>query len=204
MKLDKKHEYAMVLNKKTDVYHFERCPYAKRMRKSNKARTDDADVIRRHHRPCMYCQTMRFIFGSNRDEYADYLAENKVAYKLDGHWLVLQTEVSFWKVRFDRSRRKFDLYHGNTRPTSDAVYRHYKEDYHKQTDIRDDFSLGQIISYVHKHDVFRMQNYSSYRQMPKGTKKQRKYRQQFKKSKERADRRRVYEIFRQWDERKPA
>ncbi|MBP5261752.1 MAG: hypothetical protein J6Z43_06475 [Clostridiales bacterium] len=175
-----------------DIYHEHDCPYAKRLAKENTRKVDEDYALERELIPCKHCQSLNYIFHSGMDSYVSKMRAKHLSYMLNGNWLLVQTDISFWKIGYDRYSRDFFLFHGNTAPADSTVEVHEKNEYHRQADVMHQDSIAQYLDYIYEHDRFRRGDYSH---PPRGTRKQRNKCARARANLKRAERARVYELI---------
>lgn len=138
---------------------------------------------------CPKCQTISYIFNLSRDSNVTALQENNIQYILKGTGLFLQTESSFWKIKYEFSvgKQGLVLFHGNFKPTSETIQMYKSNCYHKQHDAKEYRTIPQILNYIVEHDKFRGDPTSaSVKRVPKGSKRQKMLRNRMKRSIQRA------------------
>ena len=102
-----------ILDKKTKVYHDDKCPCVAQIDYSNRGIVDLTDTDIPDLIPCKHCRTLTYIFEKNREDYVKQMESMNLSYKLTEHWLLIQPEISFWKIGFDAKKNSFYLFHGN-------------------------------------------------------------------------------------------
>ena len=183
-----------IQDKIRNIYHNPNCPYAKSLAKEDKRTINEHDAFERELIPCRHCQSLSYIFQNHMESYINNLKSKHLSYMLDGNWLLIQTEVSFWKIGYDRYTQKFFLFHGNTAPEDNIVTVHDKQDYHRQSDVMFMRSITEYFDYIYEHDRFRRGDYNC---TPRGTKSQRDKCARAKKNLKKAERARVYALLEQ-------
>ena len=175
-----------------DIYHHNNCPYALRLAKENTRKVNEDYVFDRGLIPCKHCQSLSYIFHNRMESYVNNMRSKNLSYMLDGNWLLIQTDVAFWKIGYDRYSRDFFLYHGNTAPDSSEVKTHEKNEYHRQADAMHRRSLSDYLDYIYEHDRFRRGDYNH---APRGSRNQRSKCARARNNLKRAERARVYALL---------
>jgi len=144
-----------ILNKKTKVYHDAQCKYAAMIEAENKETGYIGKKRRSKLKPCKHCITLKYIFERNKKDYVLLMDSLHLSYKLTQDWLLVQTEIAFWKIGFNAKKNRFILYHGNKSPLTSEVLEHVDSDYHRQKDVKFSCSISRYLNYIYKHDEFR-------------------------------------------------
>lgn len=114
--------------------------------------------------------------------------------------LCLRSEIGFWKILKNKQTGKYILYHLNSRNFSQNVENKFlaRRMFHRQSDVRETESMNFIIDYVYEHDrAKKMMLNNDYRNLPKKTKKQKRYYKKARKMQIRKEINRVNDIFAQ-------
>ena len=85
-------------------------------------------------------------------QFCRYCEENNYQYQLEKDNLLIQTDISFWKVLYLPYRGKFILLHGNHRPNSSEIHPYSDHMYHRQKDVPMKETLGEYLTYIRRHD----------------------------------------------------
>lgn len=112
-------------------------------------------------------------------------------YKTDT--LYLWTDVGFWKVY--EKNGLYKLFHKNQYNKNERFSKKIRGEYHRQTDVKGTKSLEKIIVYVVDHDKAKKVYNGDYRNLPRTTKKQKKYYNQAKKKQTKMSIRRMNYLF---------
>ena len=181
-----------VLDIETDTYHHGKCPLIRTVAKENRRKITVDEVLDLDLKPCEHCQTMGFIFESGKKRYEDNLRSKELSCRLVGNVLLVQSDISFWKIGYDRNKMTFFIYHGNHAPQSSEVETHSKREYHKQKDAPEYYALRDCFTYIYEHDRFRRGDYNG---APRGGREQREKNKRARKNNKRAERKRVYRLL---------
>lgn len=147
---------------------------------------------------CPVCQTISYIFKANEQTNIDVLNELGIQYLLTDKSLYLQTEKSFWKIKYEYpiDKQRLILCHGNFAPTSTKIRKYKSHCYHRQNDALGYRNIPQILNYIVEHDKFRDDPSSAVsKQMPKGGKRQKSMRKHHKNSVQKARIRRTLDLL---------
>ena len=184
----------LILNRTSGIYHSKNCFHAMKIRKKNREKVGIRNIFEDHLTPCKYCQSMKFIFKEHKEGLTGFADERHLTIRRTGNWLLVQTDISFWKIGYCRYNRYFYLYHGNHRPNGE-IRLYNKNEYHRQKDVMNNPSLNWYLDYIYDHDRFRSLGISSVKNLPKATKKQRDFRNRVRNAIRRQETRRVYDIL---------
>ena len=142
-----------VITHKSSVYHIWGCPYLKHADKNHLQILSDYAVKSGQYRPCKYCGYSKNLpFKAQADKLSRYCEENNYQYQLEKDNLLIQTDISFWKVLYLPYRGKFILLHGNHRPNSSEIHPYSDHMYHRQKDVPMKETLGEYLTYIRRHD----------------------------------------------------
>lgn len=181
-----------VLNVATKVYHDSKCPYVSRIRKPHRKSVDLDEVIERRFEACKYCRSMSYIFEKHKQTYEEILNSLNQSYKCTKKWLLIQTEMSFWKIGFDVQNEQFVLFHGNNKPSSNIVTEHKQGEYHRQHDVEYKNTIAEYLNYIHDHDVYEKIGKDNVKGQTHGKRNKRGIKKRIRNKQKRAERLKVY------------
>lgn len=190
------------------IYHRTGCPHLQAISQDNIMYVSDArtEKFARYYKPCKYCygiEKSEYIF---RNRIENLAASHNLDIKIGTYPVIcyIKSQVGFWKVILSSEDGKVGhlLYHRNEYHKEWPIWRLEKGEYHRQTDVRDNASLGVILSYIEDHDKAKRIANGNYKQLPRDTKKQKKYYKMAKSNESRKEQQRVQEILNQWDREK--
>lgn len=118
-----------------------------------------------------------------------------LSYKLTQGWLLVQTEIAFWKIGFNAKKNRFILYHGNKSPLTSEVLEHVDSDYHRQKDVKFSCSIPRCLNYIYKHDEFRKKGKGNIRVLVHGKRHRLKIQRLLKNKRQRIAIARTYELI---------
>lgn len=189
------------------VYHKRGCMYETRIRYGNRMEMDIREAEENGYCPCRFCAGLR---GSVRcmhrlpdprgrastltewEAWADQGVE--LTYDRRSDTLYARTTKGFWKI-FYREGIGMLLYHRNRYALADATEALKRGDYHRQSDVRPEPAVRKLITYIRRHDTAKEIIDVDYRQLPRNTRKQRKYYRCAEQRAKRAEKRRVRDLF---------
>ena len=184
-----------ILDKKTNVYHDTRCKYAARITADNKETLVLGKKRRSKLKPCKHCITLKYIFERNKKYYVLLMDSLHLSYKLTQDWLLVQTEIAFWKIGFNAKKNRFILYHGNKSPLTSEVLEHVDSDYHRQKDVKFSCSIPRYLNYIYKHDEFRKKGKGNIKVLVHGKRHRLKIQRILKNKRQRVAIARTYELI---------
>ena len=115
----------------------------------------------------------------------------------------ISTENGFWKFFMKKELGKYVLYHRNVYSKDMPFVVATKGDFHRQSDVKADESMANLVKYVIAHDEAKAIIKDDYRKLPKHTKQQKKYYKQAENRNKRQEKRRLYSIFNMLERNNP-
>lgn len=180
------------------VYHRPGCRYAGTIKEGNASyeKPDWAEI--RGYRPCKWCSCMDGKYQIEKKEVGEYLSRNGLVMDKKEHIVYIRSDIGCWKLVYCRKYDTFDLYHRNHADGIVPITDVEMDDYHEQTDSFMFNSIMSAAKYIVKHDqAKKIISNGSYRDLPRSTKKEKKYYQSAKNKAHRNDIRRIEDLFRQ-------
>ena len=184
-----------ILDKRTKVFHDVKCECVAAIDNCDRGMVDLTNTDITGLIPCSHCRTLTYIFEKNSEDYISQMKSMNLTYRLTPYWLLVQTEISFWKIGFDAKRNRFYLFHGNKSPISSEVLDHAHSDYHRQGDVRYAYSITKYLRYIHSHDVYRKREDGDIRVLTYGKRHKNKLAKRIKNKRRRKELARTYEIL---------
>lgn len=181
-----------ILNRATNVYHDSKCPYVARISKTNIKRVNLDEVIEQRFTACKHCRSMSYIFKKNEKTYVKIMKSLNQSFKCLPKWLLVQTEMSFWKIGFDVRKEQFVLFHGNNKPSDNIVAEHKHSEYHRQCDVRNKNMIAEYLNYIHNHDVYRKIGADNVKGLTHSKRHKREIKKRIRNKQKRAERLKVY------------
>ncbi|MGF7012300.1 hypothetical protein M2145_001008 [Lachnospiraceae bacterium PF1-21] len=170
--------YASSKRSKRKVFHYQGCPYEKRLSPANTVYFHtDTDAVDAGYTSCKCCSRMRKLFKTEKEKINRIVATSKLRIRLLGEELYIETPVASWKLVLERQKqgrpKKLVLYHNNSAvyrrlPTENGLARH---NYHLQTDVSKS-TISEYLTYITRHDDWRLEILDDYKKMPNRTRKQ--------------------------------
>ena len=108
--------------------------------------------------------------------------------------LYLRTNMGFWKI-FCRSEMRYVLYHCSCFDSEKPFKTLMHSVFHRQKDVQETDSILSLVHYVIKHDEAKKIMQEDYRNLPRRTKKQKRYYEQAKRKDRRAQIQRLDQLF---------
>ena len=179
------------------IFHRRTCPYALRISDQHRMEISKNWVAVHGYRKCKCCGkpefSIRAILASAQK--TDARRKMKITYQKSTNTLYLRTGIGFWKIFWKEDLEGFLLYHLNWYDAAKSTEELMSRSFHRQSDVKVTGSLVKLLDYVEKHDRAKQIIAKDFKQLPKRTKRQRKY---YKRA-ERADRKkqadRVMDLF---------
>lgn len=188
------------------VYHKRGCIYADRIRYGNRLVLDEGAAEEAGYVTCRFCAGLR---GSVRcmqrrpdprkdspwtewQGWADQGVE--VTYDRQTDTLYARTSRGFWKIYYREGIGNL-LYHANRCTLRDETEQLKRGTFHRQSDVKADPSVSKLLLYIRRHDTAMEIVETDYRQLPRSTRRQRKYYRSAERRVQRAQKRRVNDLF---------
>ena len=180
-----------IKSKESGKYHRPGCKYTNQIYKRNRIELSFDEAKEFGFKPCRHCNNMSFLYQRKIQKLDWYKENRKMDYLFQDGMLYIKTEMGCWKIVYSRGLEEFALYHRNGKQKP-LDFAHPENDrYHRQKDRLYFRDIEQILEYIYEHDKFR----SVEKQGCRITYKNKKYKKQAKKRKERAALRRVDRLF---------
>ena len=182
-------------NSKKKIYHDYGCPYAKIEKGWETASKKTLEG--RGYRPCSWCCGMHGIYLKYKQNRGWQDIHFAFDWKYEGR-ICFRTDNGFWNVR--RSEHgQFWLYHLNGGQFDpDAKDKTLmNRSFHRQKDVKETENLDFILHYIREHDRMKQIMDDDWRNLPKTTKRKRKYYNQARKRANRKAARRLDKLFKQ-------
>ena len=142
-----------VTTHKSPVYHLQGCPYLEKAKKENIQFISNYSAMSGKYRPCRFCTNSKNIaFKAQAEKLSRYCRDNEYQYQIGQKELLIQTDVSYWKVLYLPQRETFILFHGNKKPDSKELQMYEEYMYHRQKDVPMKNTLDEYLSYIRSHD----------------------------------------------------
>lgn len=185
--------------RKSSVYHRYGCRYAERIRYKNQMIVARGDARQQGYRACKCCcglggDLRAQINARNVDKWQETM-HVALTYDKRHDRLFVRTRRGFWQIRSVDGGELYLLYHLNHFDELFTTQYMMKQSFHRQTDVKQTASLGGLIKYIYRHDQAKEIMDVDYRNLPRSTKRQKKYYRQAKKREQRRSIRRVDELF---------
>ena len=143
-------------------------------------------------------ERLSFVPQGFREYYGelDNLCKEKgSAIYLDDCNLYIITEMAAWKFKYDALKEQYKLYHHPFVSEEEKKVRVETLYFHRQKDVPATMSFIKDVNYIFNHDKAKKIMAIDYRNLPKQTKRQKKYYNQTKRRERKKSTRRVLELF---------
>ena len=144
-----------VLSTESKVYHRPGCRYAKRIQVKNSMDMSVDEAKCYGYRPCKCCNTMEYVYES---EWCciDYFRRRKdMEYLFKDGILYIKTNVSCWKLIYNKTTERVMLYHRNRCDKPVDFTKPENEQYHMQKDYANTMKIKPLLIYIYEHDRYR-------------------------------------------------
>lgn len=177
------------------VYHRPECRYARKIYKRNRVQMNWDEAEWKGYRPCKCCDGAAFLYNLELGNIEYFSEQHNLDVDLKDNKIYVRTDVGCWKIIYKRSNQKFILLHRNYVNGRISLDEVDNAPYHRQGDMGDSGSIMKYLKYIQKHDEFKMNMPTDYRQMPQDTKQQKAYYQSAKRRSEKRSARRIDNLF---------
>lgn len=179
------------------VYHRPECRYARKIHKVNRMQMTWEDAEWKGYRPCKCCDGAVFLYSLERDAIENYAEMFRMDVDMKNNKIYIRTNVGCWKIVYIIREQRFILFHKNYVSGRIRLDEVENVSFHRQTDVPEAGSIMKYIKYIRKHDEFKQNLSKDYHQMPRDTKRQKRYYESAKRRAERHSARRVENLFEQ-------
>ena len=175
--------------KKRKIYHKMGCIYAERIKFQNRLEIKVEQAEKEGYCECKYCAGLRGDVRTHKAQILSWTHKKEMEFKFDDHTetLYIKTKIGFWKIYLKDDIDKYLLYHRN-------IF----EDV-KQTD-----SLVKLVEYIDAHDKAKAVIQDDYHNLPRRTKKQKKYYKQAERKVKREAVKRMDTLFAMLERQNPS
>lgn len=185
------------------IYHRPGCYYEARIWPKGKKFVKKGEAQARGYRPCKYCCGICGYYRSHGDLFAKWSRVLHMEFTCLSRQdrLCVRTQDGLWQIR-QNCEGIYALYHLNhfraDVPTRELANRSY----HRQNDVPETGSVGQLIGYIYRHDQAMAIIKDDYHKLPQDTRQQKIYYQQARDRERRRSIRRVDKWFRRMDKKR--
>lgn len=198
-------------NSKKKVYHYDYCPYAKRIDKKYRRQMSVQKAKSKGYTECQWCGGLHGVYLQAMMLEEMYGVKQrkavKIGYDLKEKAMYFRTKIAFWKLVKSWNTDNLLLFHLNEESFNPEYSdrKLLRGRFHRQTDVPG-FSnfdrIGSIISYIYDHDKAKRIIDNDWRNLPKTTKRQKKYYEQARRKDRHRKLKRVDELFKELERRK--
>ena len=191
------------------VYHKDGCPYIKKMRRGHKKWVSLEELKKKAYHPCSLCGGVRgwakiFHKRPQREseekrlecwyDDAEFTVGDDTIYQ---EYLYILSSVGFWKLYWKDDIKQFILFHRNWLDPGTSRKDLVKGPFHRQWGVSSTENFDAIVNYIHSHDRNKEIAAEDYRKLPRNTKRQKRHYKHHKKMAEKAQARRLDELFKE-------
>ena len=162
---------------KKPIYHLPECKYAKMIKTENRFVISSEQASKRKLCACQYCSGLRGIMRVYKDILAKWETKYDISitYDKNSDRIYVKTDVGFWRIYLRNDDNQYLLFHRNKYDSSIPYEVAISGNYHRQKDVKATQSLQKIIEYIAAHDKAKMIIADDYHNLPRKTKRQKKY-----------------------------
>ncbi len=188
------------------VYHKRGCIYADRIQYGNRLEMRERDAEEAGYGRCRFCEglwgSVRCMQrrpdprgGSPWTEWQGWADQGvELTYDRWSDTLYARTSRGFWKIYYREGIGNL-LYHANHCSLTDETEQLKRGAFHRQSDVKAEPSVSKLLLYIRRHDIAMEIVDTDYRQLPRSTRRQRKYYRNAERRVQRAQKRRVNDLF---------
>lgn len=147
------------------------------------------------YRPCKCCGGVEFLYRLEQNEIEQYAELFHMDVDLKDSKIYVRTDVGCWKIIYIIRDQKFILLHRNYVNGRISLEEAEKAPFHRQGDILEAGSIMKYMKYIRKHDEFKQNLPEDYRQMPRDSRRQKRYYASAKRRAEKRSAGRVDRLF---------
>lgn len=198
-------------NSKKKIYHYDYCPYAKRIDRKYRREISERKAKSKGYTECQWCGGLHGVYLQStmiEDMYGERQRKAvKIGYDTKEKALYFRTNIAFWKLVKSWNTNNLLLFHLNEE-SFDPNFTNRKllnGKFHRQTDVPgfDNFDkIRGIVNYIYEHDKAKRIMTDDWKKLPKKTKQQRKYYEQARRKDRHRKLKRIDELFKEIERRK--
>ena len=178
------------------VYHRSGCMYETRISFAHRMTLSPKKAMMYGYHECSCCGGLKGfmkVAGKNLNTMGFNIGFN---YLYDGKsdTLYLRTDMGFWKI-YSIGEMRYVLYHSSCYDSAKSFTTLMHGVFHRQRDVLETDSVLSLVNYVIKHDEAKKIMQEDYRNLPRRTKKQKRYYEQAKRKDRRAQIQRLDRLF---------
>lgn len=163
--------------KKRKIYHKMGCIYAERIKFQNRLEIKVEQAEKEGYCECKYCAGLRGDVRTHKAQILSWTHKKEMEFKFDDHTetLYIKTKIGFWKIYLKDDIDKYLLYHRNKFEANTDYQELIRGEFHRQKDVKQTDSLVKLVEYIDAHDKAKAVIQDDYHNLPRRTKKQKKY-----------------------------
>lgn len=179
------------------VFHESFCPYLKKGENKYNFPLSEKQAVDQHYRECKFCRSVKGLAY----KYRDMLPDVESSYDPIDNAVCFKTKVGFWKSVWMENSQEWLLFHLNQRHFNPKAPSKVlmRKSFHRQVDVPATTSLAKVTAYIKRHDGDKENYGDDYHDLPRNSKKQKKF---YKQAKKRAQKKSVRNVIKLLDQLK--
>ena len=155
---------------------------------------------------CKYCAGLRGDVRTHKAQILSWTHKKEMEFKFDDHTetLYIKTKIGFWKIYLKDDIDKYLLYHRNIFEANTDYQELIRGEFHRQKDVKQTDSLVKLVEYIDAHDKAKAVIQDDYHNLPRRTKKQKKYYKQAERKVKREAVKRMDTLFAMLERQNPS
>lgn len=155
---------------------------------------------------CKYCAGLRGDVRTHKAQMLSWTHKKEMEFKFDDHTetLYIKTKIGFWKIYLKDDIDKYLLYHRNKFEADTDYQELIRGEFHRQKDVKQTDSLVKLVEYIDAHEKARVVIQDDYHNLPRRTKKQKKYYKQAERKVKREAVKRMDTLFAMLERQNPS
>ena len=192
--------------KKRKIYHKMGCIYAERIKFQNRLEIKVEQAEKEGYCECKYCAGLRGDVRTHKAQILSWTHKKEMEFKFDDHTetLYIKTKIGFWKIYLKDDIDKYLLYHRNKFEANTDYQELIRGEFHRQKDVKQTDSLVKLVEYIDAHDKDKVVIQDDYHNLPRRTKKQKKYYKQAERKVKREAVKRMDTLFAMLERQNPS
>lgn len=181
--------------KTSNIYHRMNCRYVENFCEDIFDYYDQEDSALIGLKPCKCCCNEKKYLEEISDKLPKIFEGVTVDIRILDHHIYVNSETSEWKFKYDALKEQYKLYHHPFVTEEEKKVKVETLYFHRQKDVPATMSFIKDVNYIFNHDKAKKIMAIDYRNLPKQTKRQKKYYNQAKRRERKKSTKRVLELF---------
>ena len=197
--------------KKRKIYHKMGCIYAERIKFQNRLEIKVEQAEKEGYCECKYCAGLRGDVRTHKAQILSWTHKKEMEFKFDDHTETLYIKTFFDKIRYvnvypegNKMNEVHFLYHRNKFEANTDYQELIRGEFHRQKDVKQTDSLVKLVEYIDAHDKAKVVIQDDYHNLPRRTKKQKKYYKQAERKVKREAVKRMDTLFAMLERQNPS